>query len=98
MPRNSMAPAVGCHFASSDSSRPKRPLQRFEVSSLPSNCFRRQQPVTPVSVAGEELPRPSWNGAEKLLHLDGCARFGELLLNGRGFVFRNAFLHGLGSP
>jgi len=42
----------------------KRPLQRFKVSLLPPDCYRRQQPVTPVSVPGEECPVPSWNGAE----------------------------------
>src|SRR5271157_4681572 len=97
MPRNSVAPAVGCHFASSDSSRPETPAPTFqgvvaavELRLAAAACNSGQR------ARSGDAPFLAERGGE-LFHLDGCTRVGELLLNGRGFVFRDAFLHGLGS-
>ena len=48
-------------------------------------------------LARSDCPVPSLERGVTLLHLDSCARLGELLLDGLGFFLRDTFLNGLRS-
>src|SRR5271165_5443943 len=95
---NSVVPAVGSHFASSVSSR----------LSTPAPTPRGNRAAVAWTVNGSRLylrsacpewnrPVPSPERDGELLYFYCRAGIDKLLLDGRGFVFRDAFLHGLGS-
>src|SRR5579864_2831857 len=67
--------------------------QRTDWTSTPSTCHRKQ-----ISVASNRRQRHEARKLRKLLlHFDGSARLGKLLLDRLGFFLRDAFLYRLGS-
>src|SRR5208283_1819295 len=91
MQKNSVAPAVGCHFASSDASRPETLAPTSRSVFAAAACTSGDSSLLLRSACPEwSCPVRRGERGGKLLHLDGCARFGELLLNGRRFVLGDA--------